>query len=94
MGRTRSLLLRRTTRARFLVEAALGVTSLVFLALTLFVSDWVEAIFGVDPDRHSGSLEWALDGVFLATAVAAGVLARIEWRRMAVDPVSVASHPH
>jgi hypothetical protein len=97
MGRTRSSLLRRIRRARFWVEAGLSVTSAVLLALTLFVPDWIEAVFVVDPDRHSGSLEWALDGVLLATAAAAGVLARIEWRRPGLnaraEPVSSSSHP-
>jgi hypothetical protein len=34
--------------------------------LTFAWRDWIEAIFRVDPDRHSGALEWAIVAVLLA----------------------------
>lgn len=98
MGKVRSLLLRPSSRARFWMGAGLSVASVVLLVLTLFVPDWIEAVFRIDPDRRNGSLEWALDGVLLAIAVAAGVLARIEWRRQALharaEPISSPPHSH
>ena len=90
MGNTRSSLL-RSADARFWIEAGFSVTSAFLFVLTSFVPDWIEAVFGIDPDRHSGSLEWSLDAVLLVIAVAAGVLARIERRRLVVaraGPVS------
>jgi hypothetical protein len=87
----------RSADARFWFEAVLSITSAFLLVLTYFVPDWIEAVFRIDPDRHSGSLEWALAGVLLIIAVAAGVLARIEWRRLAVawaEPVSSPSDAH
>jgi hypothetical protein len=90
MGNTRSSLL-RSADARFWIEVGCSAASAFLFVLTYFVHEWVEAVFRIDPDRHSGSLEWALDGVFLLIAITAGVLARIEWRRLAVaraDPLS------
>ena len=52
-------------------------------ALTLVWPDWIEGVTDLDPDRHSGTLEWLIGrNVFLA-AVLASVLARREWRRVA-----------
>jgi hypothetical protein len=36
---------------------------------------------GFDPDRHSGSLEWAIVAGLLLACVVAGLAARGEWRR-------------
>jgi hypothetical protein len=67
--------------ARFWIEAALGGLSVTLLGMTLLVPDWIEADFGVNPDRHNGSFELAIAGLLLVAAVACGVLARIEWLR-------------
>jgi hypothetical protein len=87
MGRTRSSLL-RPFGARFWVEVGLGAASVFLLVLTYLVPDWIEVVLRVDPDHHSGSLEWALDGALVAVAVAAGVFARIEWRRPALGALA------
>jgi hypothetical protein len=75
------LLLRQSVRGRFWVEAWLGALGIALFVLTLLVPDWIEAIFGVDPDRRSGSLEWAISGLLLVASLLAGALARLEWRR-------------
>jgi hypothetical protein len=84
-------------RARLWVEAGLGIVSVILLGLTLAAPDWIEAVFHVDPDQHSGSLEWAIDGLLLAAAVAAGAVARHESRRprlgAGAEPASPSSHP-
>jgi hypothetical protein len=61
------------------VEAALAsLTGILFVA-TLVKRDWIEAVFGVDPDAHSGSLEWVFVGVMVVLTVFFGALARAEW---------------
>lgn len=47
-------------RRRWWVEIGLGAVCLVALALTAAWPEWIEEIFGVDPDGGSGALEWAL----------------------------------
>ena len=68
-------------RRRFWVEVALAVASGIFFVLTLFWKDWIEIVFGVDPDQHSGSLEWLIVGLLLAATLATTGLARREWQR-------------
>jgi hypothetical protein len=45
--------------------------------------DWIEGIFGFDPDHHNGSFEWELVVVCCALAVLFATLARREWRMTA-----------
>lgn len=45
---------------RFWTEIGLGAACLVLLVLTAAWPEWIEAIFGVEPDGGSGALEWAL----------------------------------
>jgi hypothetical protein len=49
--------------------------------LTLFWKDWIEGVFGVDPDNHSGSLEWLVVIGPFALAVLFSLTARAEWQR-------------
>jgi hypothetical protein len=49
--------------------------------LTLFWRDWIEGLTGVDPDRHSGSLEWAIVAGLFGLCLAVAVVARTEWSR-------------
>ena len=76
--------MRRHLRARFWVEAVLAAVSGVFLILTLLWKDWIEIVFGMDPDHHSGSVEWLIVAVSLVVTVIFYVLARLEWRRAPV----------
>ncbi|HKV83900.1 MAG TPA: hypothetical protein VJN88_05050 [Ktedonobacterales bacterium] len=70
-------------RARFWPESALGVVTAVMFLVTLVRRDWIEAAFGLDPDKGSGSLEWAIVAVLLVATVTLFALARYEWRRAA-----------
>jgi hypothetical protein len=55
----------------------------VALTLTLVTKDWIEMVFSVDPDRHSGGLEWVIVAVAFAVMVTSSTLARREWLRAA-----------
>jgi hypothetical protein len=67
----------------FWSESAIASAGTLLAALTLVWPDWIESVTGLDPDRHSGTLEWLIAvGCCLAAAVAS-VLARREWRRVA-----------
>jgi hypothetical protein len=74
----------RRLSGRFWVEAGLGLASAVFALLTLAWRDWVEIVFKVDPDHHSGSLEWMIVAVAVAITVITFAAARIEWRKAAI----------
>lgn len=71
----------KSIRARFWIEATLAVISGFVLVLTLTWPQWIEAIFGVDPDGGSGSLEVVVSVALVAVTLAWAVLARLEWRR-------------
>lgn len=70
-------------RLQFWVETTLAVLSGSLGVLTLFWRDWIEAILRVDPDRHSGALEWAIVATLLFASAAFGALAHMGWRRLA-----------
>jgi hypothetical protein len=42
----------------------------------------IELIFAVDPDNHSGSLEWPIVIVLLAASISTTFCALYEWRRV------------
>jgi hypothetical protein len=69
-------------RTRFWLETTLAGVTFAALLLTLISRDWIETVFGVDPDHHSGSLEWAIVAVSLAASVSLATLAAKEWRRV------------
>lgn len=73
--------MKSTIRARFWLEIALASLSLFLAVMTVFWRDWVEALTGFDPDRHSGSVEWAIVAGLVLLCLAAGIFARVEWRR-------------
>ena len=72
-------------RRRFRIEVALSSISGFLVLLTLAWRDWVERVFGVDPDQHSGSLEWGIVIVLLAVTIAFAIHARSLWLR-SVNP--------
>jgi hypothetical protein len=72
----------KTPQVRFLLEAGFGGAAAVLGVLTLFWRDWIEVIFGFDPDDHNGSFEWLIVGVLLLVAIILGSCARADWRRI------------
>jgi hypothetical protein len=67
-------------RARFWIEAGLAVVSALLFLATLISREWIEVVFGVDPDHGSGSLEWLVAGSVALVTVVFSIIARIEWR--------------
>jgi hypothetical protein len=66
----------------FKAEAAAGALFGLLGVVTIFWRDWIEAIFGWDPDHHSGSLEWVIVAGLLLAAVLLGFLARRSYRSL------------
>jgi DMSO/TMAO reductase YedYZ heme-binding membrane subunit len=66
---------------RFWLESILGSVAGVVAVVTLFWRGWIEAVFGVDPDKGNGSAEWLVVFILLILAGALAVGARLEWRR-------------
>jgi Co/Zn/Cd efflux system component len=68
-------------RKRFYIEAALAAATFVLTVVTLINQEWIEAVFGVDPDHGNGSLEWIMVAVLAVATVVFGLLAFSERRR-------------
>jgi hypothetical protein len=66
----------------FGLETALAIGAFALAVVTVIWRDWIEIVFGVDPDKGSGSLEWLIVVVCLTIAVTCGVAARAQWRRL------------
>jgi hypothetical protein len=73
-------------RLRFTFEAVFGAGAAALGLLTVFWRDWIEAIFGYDPDQHNGTVEWLIVAGLLVIALVLGVLARADWRRIVALP--------
>jgi hypothetical protein len=71
-----------TLTAAVKVKAALSVAAAALAALTLLWRDWIEIVFGADPDHGDGSLEWMIVGVLIIAAAAFGLWATSDVRRL------------
>jgi hypothetical protein len=54
------------------LDLILAISSGVVFVLTLAWPAWIEALFGIDPDRGNGALELLVAGTLLAVALVAG----------------------
>jgi hypothetical protein len=68
-------------RRRFWLESVLGSITGVVAIITLFWHDWIEIVFGVDPDEGNGSAEWLVVVILLIVTSVLVLGARLEWRR-------------
>jgi uncharacterized membrane protein YcjF (UPF0283 family) len=74
---------RTREQRRSWIEIALGLVCLLVLAMTAAWPDWIELIFGVEPDGGSGALEW---GLVIVLAVAGSVLPWLGVRGLRAAP--------
>ncbi len=65
---------------RFKVEVGLAALSALLFVAAVAWPEWIEMIFGVDPDHGDGSLEWLILGVTALCAIGASLRARADWR--------------
>ena len=71
----------RDVRRRYWTETTLAAISFVVLIITVISHDWIELVFGIDPDRGNGTAEWAIvAGLAALTLLTAGAASH-EWRR-------------
>jgi undecaprenyl pyrophosphate phosphatase UppP len=75
-----------SSKVRVWLEITITLCAGILGILTIFWHDWIEALTGWDPDRHSGSLEWIIVVGLLAIAVAMGTVARRHWKLLAGVP--------
>ncbi len=68
-------------RHRFWLESVLALTTGAATIITLSWHDWIEIIFGVDPDEGNGSAEWLVVVILLIVTSVLVLGARLEWRR-------------
>lgn len=68
-------------RIRFWIEVALAVIAAGLAILTLITREWIELLFGVDPDQGSGALEWALVIALFVASIALALIARWDRKR-------------
>jgi hypothetical protein len=73
-----------TARKRFVAEVCAGVVTAFATVLTLLVPEWIEVVFGVDPDHGDGSLEWLIAGAFALATVGLGTLSYLDRPRRAL----------
>jgi Na+-driven multidrug efflux pump len=76
----------RSNRRRALVEWAVALAASVLAVVTLVWPDWIEIVFGADPDEGSGAVEWAIVIVLGLVAFGAAVAGNYEMRRARVRP--------
>jgi hypothetical protein len=68
-------------RHRFWFESILALLSGALGIITIFWHDWIETLFGVDPDGGNGAVEWLTVLILLLLAGVLAGCARLEWRR-------------
>ena len=65
---------------RLWIETVLSGASIVLAVMTLFWREWIEFLFGFDPDHGNGSVEWLFVLALAVIGISLGVIARRDWR--------------
>jgi hypothetical protein len=80
--------MRKRLRPAFWIESVMACLTAFLALLTLLTPDWIEVVFDIDPDSHSGSVEWGIVVVCCVATAICYALARREWLK---SPLKVAS---
>ena len=73
--------MRNALRWRFWLETVLAIVTSILFVITLVRNDWIEIVFGVDPDINNGTFEWLFVGALVLVTITLFILASYEWRR-------------
>lgn len=73
--------MRNALRWCFWPEMGLAIVTSILFVFTLVQRDWIEMVFGLDPDQGNGSLEWLIVGALLVVSITLFTLAGYELRR-------------
>jgi hypothetical protein len=73
--------LRTTSSPAFWTKTSTGGLAACVFGLTLAWPQWIEAVFGADPDGGSGQAEWGVTAALAMFVVVMFVAARREWNR-------------
>jgi hypothetical protein len=71
-------------RKRFWIEAGLATATGILFIMTLISREWIEVVFGVEPDGGNGELEWLVSFAFLVATITFAVVARGEYKKRSV----------
>jgi hypothetical protein len=69
-------------QVRIVMEATLAAVSACALGLTLAWPQWIEDVFGFEPDGGDGSSEWGLALTLAIATLASFAAAMRDWRRL------------
>lgn len=78
--------MKKIFRRRFWVEIGLASITTILAVVTPLCLDWIELVFGWNPDQHSGSLEWSIVAALFLVTTGLFALAATEWRRAPMVP--------
>jgi hypothetical protein len=70
---------KKYTHFLFWIELALAGLSASLCLLTMLSPEWIEELFGFDPDRGTGSFEWELVALSGFLTVLFALLAGRQW---------------
>jgi hypothetical protein len=73
--------LEEPTMLRWRIETVVATLLAALAVITLAWPNWIELVFGADPDGGDGSAEWGTVLVLAAGALIVGLLARYDYRR-------------
>lgn len=76
--------MKRKLRTIFWWEAVGAVASGVLFIVTLINREWIEVMFGVEPDGGNGTMEWAVVVILAALTLLSGILVGREWRHSVI----------